>query len=191
MKIRTFIAFELKDKKTLENLTEFSNQLKRNQTKIKTVEPENYHITIKFLGNIEESQAKLIFQLITKNINNKYFKDGKKIYFLRGVGQFRGYSTIWVNFIGDIPFLQNLKDDLEDLLKKQLNIERDKRKIFKPHLTIGRLKSNRINYKNFDDFKRLINQSKNLDFGEFTIEKILLKKSDLTPKGPIYTTLTF
>lgn len=191
MKIRTFIAFELKDKQTIRNLSDFSYKLKKIQTKIKTVEQENYHITMKFLGNVEESQAKVIYNLITNHINNEFFKDGVKKYSLKGIGQFKGYSTIWVRLIGDIQILQEIKDTLENLLKNQLNIEKDKREIFKPHLTIGRLKSNKINYKNFDDFKNLIKENKNLDLGEFTIEKLLLKKSDLTPKGPIYTTLSY
>ncbi|MFX0072662.1 MAG: 2'-5' RNA ligase family protein, partial [Candidatus Hermodarchaeota archaeon] len=59
------------------------------------------------------------------------------------------------------------------------------------HLTIGRLNPNRINYKNFDTFKTLINDHKNFKFGVFTVDKVKLKKSDLTPQGPIYTDLKY
>ncbi|MFX1310495.1 MAG: 2'-5' RNA ligase family protein, partial [Promethearchaeota archaeon] len=55
--IRSFIAIELKDQETINKITTFSQRLKQNQPKIKLVEPENLHMTIKFLGNIPESLA--------------------------------------------------------------------------------------------------------------------------------------
>ena len=63
-----------------------------------------------------------------------------------------------------------------DLFEK-LKIERDKRTKFKPHLTIGRLKKGKINYKTFDTLKNLINENKNLEFGEFNINLFKLKIS--------------
>jgi 2'-5' RNA ligase len=191
MKIRAFIAFELKEEETIKNLSQFVEKLKQHQPKMKAVEPENFHLTVKFLGNIEETQAKKIYEIIENDINNVYFKEGEKQYRLKGTGQFNRYSTIWVKLRGDTQVLQEIKDILEELLKRELNIQKDRRKEFKAHLTIGRLKSNKINYKNFDTFKGIIKEQKNLDFGEFKIDKLLLKKSDLTPKGPIYTTLTY
>ena len=53
--IRSFIAIELEDKETIENISSFSLRLKQNQPKIKLVKPENLHMTMKFLGNIPES----------------------------------------------------------------------------------------------------------------------------------------
>ena len=108
-----------------------------------------------------------------------------------GTGQFRKYSVLWIKLKGDIQFLQVIKDKVENLLYNNLNIERDKRIQFKPHLTIGRLKPNKINYKNFDVFKKLINENKSLEFGAFNIDGIKLKQSVLTPKGPIYSDLVY
>ena len=92
---------------------------------------------------------------------------------------------------GDIQFLQKIKDNIEALLNQKLKIEKDKRTKFTPHLTIGRLKPNKINYKNFESFKKLIHEHKNYEFGHFKISNVKLKKSDLTPKGPIYSDLEF
>jgi len=87
--------------------------------------------------------------------------------------------------------LQEIKTKIENLLYERLKIDLDKRQQFKPHLTIGRLRKERINYKNFDIFKKIINDNKTTEFGEFTIDQIKLKRSELTPRGPIYTDMEF
>jgi len=189
--IRSFIAFELKNKETIENVALFSKRLKQNQTKIRIVEPENLHMTLKFLGNISETQAQKMYFILKKDINEALFS-GRSINFkLRGVGQFSKYSVLWIKLVGEIQFIQNIKDTVENLLYEKLNIERDKRSQFKPHLTIGRLKRDKINYKTFEALKKLINDNKKLDFGVFDISQVKLKKSVLTPMGPIYSDLVY
>ncbi|MFX1375853.1 MAG: RNA 2',3'-cyclic phosphodiesterase [Promethearchaeota archaeon] len=189
--IRSFIALELKNKDTINNIVSFSNRLKQNQPKLKLVKPENLHMTVKFLGNISETLAPQIFSILNSNINVGLFQGKKFKYILKGVGQFNRFSVLWIKLIGDIAFLQEVKDLTENLLYDELKIDYDKRKQFKPHLTIGRLKKERINYKTFDSLKKLISENKNKEFGEFTISQIKLKQSELTPKGPIYTDLVY
>ena len=78
---------------------------------------------------------------------------------------------------------------MERLVK--LDLPFDKRQQFKPHLTIGRLRKERINYKTIDTFKRLINDNRSFEFGEFNINQVKLKKSELTPRGPLYSDLVY
>lgn len=189
--IRAFIAIELKEKETLEKIQSFSIRLQQNQPKLKLVEPENLHMTVKFLGDISESIAPEIYKLLNEEINEKIFEGKTLNYFLKGAGQFNRFSVIWLKLIGDIPFLQKVKNEVETLLDEKLRIARDKRREFKPHLTIGRLKKDKINYKNFDIFQKLINENKNVEFGPFLVKEIKLKKSVLTPKGPIYSDLVY
>ena len=189
--IRSFIAIELKDKETIEKIISFTQRLKQNQPKIKLVEPVNLHMTMKFLGNIPETQAPKIYSILQEEINEKLFH-GKNIEFsLKGVGQFNRFSVLWIKLLGNIQFLQNIKDYIEKLLFYKLKIESDKRTKFKPHLTIGRLKKGKINYKTFDSLKNLINENIDLDFGIFNIKQVKLKKSQLTPSGPIYSDLVY
>ncbi|MHA2186089.1 MAG: 2'-5' RNA ligase family protein, partial [Promethearchaeota archaeon] len=109
----------------------------------------------------------------------------------KGVGQFNKFSVLWVKLIGDLEFLQRIKDLVENLLYEELNIPYDRRNKFKPHLTIGRLRKERINYKTMDVFRKLINDNKSHEFGEFNINQVKLKKSELTKTGPIYTDLVY
>ena len=189
--VRAFIAIELKNKATIENVNSFSSRLKQNQPKIKLVKPENLHMTVKFLGNISESLAQQIYSVLKLEINKDTFKGKTFNYQLIGVGQFNKYSVIWVKLIGDIPFLQQVKSSAENILFERLNVPRDKRTQFKPHLTIGRIKKDKINYQTFSVLKNLIKENKNLEFGPFTVDQVKLKKSDLTPNGPIYSDLVY
>ena len=188
--IRSFIALELEDKETLESIQSFGNRLKSNQARLKLVEPQNLHMTVKFLGNIKESLAPKIYTILKENINDNLFQNKTYEFKLKGTGQFRKYSVLWIKLEGKLQFLQKVKDTVETLLHQQLRIEKDKRTKFTPHLTIGRLKPNKINYKNFESFKTLINEHKNYEFGLFKIKQVKLKKSDLTLKGPIYSDIT-
>ena len=189
--IRAFIAIELQNQHTIENIHAFSKRLKLNQGKLKVVESENLHLTLKFLGNITESLAPKIYSLIQEEINISLFKGKSLNYTLKGVGQFHNFSVIWITLLGDIAFLQNIKNRLEEKLHQNLAIPKDKRREFKPHLTIARLNKERINYKTFDVFKNLLHENKDKEFGNFEIDKVFLKKSTLTPNGPIYTNLVF
>jgi len=189
--IRTFLAFELKEESTIKNIQSFLTRLKQNQPKLKAVESENLHLTVKFLGNIPEENAPLIYKAIDSEVNKKLFQGNSYEYQLRGVGQFNKFSVIWIKLIGNIEFLQTVQDITENLLYDRFKIEKERRKEFKPHLTIGRLRKDRINYKTLDALKNLINQNKQVEFGKFEIDQLKFKKSDLTPQGPIYTDLKF
>jgi len=189
--IRSFIAIELKDVDTIEKIALFSQRLKQNQAKIKLVEPENLHMTIKFLGNIPEPLVVKIYRILQEEINEKLFQGKNFRYFLKGIGQFNSFSVIWTKLVGDIQFMQNIKDTVENYLFDKLHIECDKRTKFKPHLTIARLKKGKINYKTFETLKNLITENKDLEFGTFIINQVKLKKSQLTPSGPIYSDLVY
>ncbi len=56
---------------------------------------------------------------------------------------------------------------------------------FSPHLTVGRVKTAR----NKDQLLKVIEQHHEKEFTIQKVQSITLKKSELTPKGPIYTTL--
>jgi 2'-5' RNA ligase len=56
---------------------------------------------------------------------------------------------------------------------------------FHPHLTLGRMKSNRGK----EELVRRMEKHKEEEFGDFQVERVVLFKSDLRPTGPIYTLL--
>jgi 2'-5' RNA ligase len=62
----------------------------------------------------------------------------------------------------------------------------DKDRKFSTHLTIGRMKS----AKNKNKVKETIEEFEDVEIGEMEVDRIILKKSTLTPQGPIYEDLT-
>jgi len=189
--IRSFIAMELEDLDTINNIQAFYPRLMQNQPNLKVVKSENLHMTVKFLGDIPDSLAPKIYKILCKEVNENLFQGKTLEYQLKGVGQFNKHSVIWIKLVGNVHFLQNVKDTIENSLSEKLSIERDNRPKFKPHLTIGRLRKNKINYKTFESFKNFIRDNKELEFGTFKINQVKLKKSVLTPKGPIYSDLVY
>lgn len=66
-------------------------------------------------------------------------------------------------------------------IHKLFNVYED----YYPHLTIQRIKY----IENKKDFLNFLEKYKNYSFGEFVVDKIYLKRSILTNKGPIYINL--
>ncbi|MBR5504378.1 MAG: RNA 2',3'-cyclic phosphodiesterase, partial [Methanobrevibacter sp.] len=70
----------------------------------------------------------------------------------------------------------------KDLDKEFKKLGFKKERNYISHLTIGRVKSP----KNKNEIKDVINQNRNIKIGAMTVNRICLKKSTLTPQGPIY-----
>jgi len=147
---------------------------------MKLVEIENIHITLKFLGDIEDHQVEEVSQVI-RDITLTPFE-----FTVEGVGVFpnlRRPTTVWAWISTGVGELAGLFNDVNDGLVK-LGFEKDSRK-FHPHLTIARVRGEQ----NRD---RLVNELMSMEemkFGKVQVDRIYLKKSVLTPKGPIYTIL--
>ena len=70
----------------------------------------------------------------------------------------------------------------DELDKEFVKLGFDKDRKFSTHLTIGRMKS----AKGKNKVKSTIDEFSDVDIGEMEVDKIILKKSTLTPQGPIY-----
>lgn len=178
--IRAFFAVDIDDKELKRKIVKVQKELALPETRIKFVEPNNLHLTLKFLGDIDES------------IVPELQKAAEKIPFepftleLQGVGCLPSFSYINAIYIGIIQGFEPLKTlatKLEQICAP-FNVKKERRS-FKAHLTIGRLK--RTNNKAL-----LVEKIRTMEhhvFGTTTITKFKLKKSVLTQQGPRYSTL--
>lgn len=178
--IRSFIAFDMDNESILKRITDVQNILAKTGADLKLVEPKNIHITLRFLGNI------------TPPTVEKIFEEMKKIQFIpfdvkiQGIGAFPNVSyprVVWTGITEGADQLRNIFSQLEPRLQS-LGFTPDPRG-FSPHLTIARVKSG----KNKAELAKFITENANYEFGIVRAECLRLKKSDLTPKGPIYSTL--
>jgi 2'-5' RNA ligase len=147
---------------------------------LKLVETENIHMTIRFLGDI------------TLNMADKIYEEMKKVQFkpfpvqLTGLGVFPSLiypRVLWAGIALGAEQLQNVFNQIEPKLQN-LGLSPEPN-AFSPHLTIARVRSAR-NKPQLTDF---VVKNTKYDFGSVEARCLRLKRSVLTPKGPIYSTL--
>jgi len=179
--IRSFIAIVLPEevKKALAGLVQ---ELKPIFPKISWVKPENMHLTLKFLGNIQEQQIGQIKQVMSKSCTgiSPFSLQGHALGVFPTVNRAR---VIWSGLSGDITWLEKLYLNLEAGLA-QIGFSKEKRP-FHPHLTLGRIK---IGAKPKLILEAL-HQHQTFSTPSFTVKEIVLFKSELNPKGAKYTAL--
>ena len=178
-RIRAFIAVDIEGEMS-EKLARLAESLKATGADVKVVEKENFHITIRFLGNIPVESVDIIEAIMRQAVVDV---KPHKIR-LKGVGTFGGRRprVVWVGVEGD-----------EELKKIFERIERELRRAgFKPepkgftaHVTLARVRSARGS----EALIKWVNEMQDIDLGEVEVKSIRLKKSTLTPRGPIYETL--
>lgn len=173
--MRVFIGIPIPDKMK-DKISEL--QKKFDIKGIKLVEPKNLHWTVKFFGYLKE-EVKEVKKIMDK-IHFEPFKIG-----IGGVGVFPSLSYIRTIWIGVDNGKKEFLNFLEDTKNKFTDIGKSDNKGIKPHLTIGRVKRIYDKEKLID----LIEKNRKVKIGETKIDRLVLYKSTLTPKGPIYEAL--
>jgi 2'-5' RNA ligase len=178
--IRSFIAFDLESNTVLKRLTEMQSLLVKTGADLKLVEPENIHVTMRFLGNITPSMVEQIYAEMQKVQFTPF--DIR----IQGVGAFPDVRYPRVCWAGITEGADQLRDTFSQLEPKLqgLGFAADP-KGFSPHLTTARVRSGR----NKIELAKFIEENMKFDFGAIRANCLKLKKSDLTPKGPVYSTL--
>lgn len=175
---RGFIAAEVT---ATPEIISFEKNLANIRADVKLVEPENIHITLKFLGDTDEKHIDAIEQIMKESVVGI----SPFPITLKGTGVFPNQHYMKVAWIGIINAdgLATISQALDEKLNT-LGFKKENRR-FSPHLTIGRIRT----AQNKDQLLKVIGQYTSTEFATQQIETITLKKSELTPKGPIYTTL--
>lgn len=182
--IRAFIAIEI-DAATVRRIAAAIEQLKARIGAIRWVGAGNFHLTLKFLGNIDERSIEPIgvaladalrpFPRLTINA--------------KGLGVFpnpKRPRVIWVGLVGND--LVSLKAKV-DLALTPLGFAPEE-KHFTPHLTIGRWRQGeRADRTAETTLDQELGKWSEHEFGASPINEVILFQSDLKPAGPIYRRL--
>ncbi len=184
---RAFVAVEINDPKILDRLQAIQDQFLELGIRMKPVEPENIHLTLKFLGNVRDDHLPKIYHALRENVNTKPPLDEGFTAEIHGIGQF-SYRVLWVGMKQGKDQLKEVFQNAENVLTSQFKFPRENRK-FKPHATLARLKF--VPREKKGAWMRMVNSLREEPIGELRITQAVLKKSELTPKGPIYTTLEY
>ena len=171
--MRLFIAIDLSEQ-AKESIEKIKLELKGIKG-IKQVAKENIHLTLKFLGEVDDSKVKGI----TKSLEGVKFKPFKIC--ISKIGVFpseQRIQVVWADAEPAEPLFE-----LKKMIDKALPSFKDDHP-FKNHITFARIKYIEHDF----DKKKIIDMVKNkqLDKTKFLVDKFKLYKSDLTPAGPVY-----
>ena len=156
---------------------DISNYIQRLATELpmdaKLQVPHNIELTIKFLGDVQDDQLEEIKHRL-KNIKFKPFRA-----MLNGIGVFTEdfIRVVWAGVTPSEKF-----DDLHNQVDKALEGIFPKEKRFQSHITIARVKYVEDKEKFLEALKKIKVQPKT-----FEVNKLILFKSKLSPKGATHT----
>ena len=175
--LSTFIAIEL-NKEIRDELSRIQDALKKSEADVKWINVENLHITLKFLGQIEQQKIIKISQVMESAL--KSYKPFALS--LKATGAFPKIAyprVIWVSTSSPQEQLIKLAQNLETGLVS-LKFAKERRE-FKSHITLGRVRSG----KNKAKLTELLEQTA-ANPKEMLVQTVTLFKSTLSCAGPHY-----
>ena len=182
--MRCFIAIDI-DEQIRRAIADLQNELRSKvdirKSDVKWVNPENIHLTLKFLGEIKDEQIMDVCN-ITGDVAGRH--NGFELD-VGSVGCFGGKSArvLWVGTGQGCEKLLQLQQDLEQQLDSA-GWPREARK-FSAHLTLCRIRNARAGVK----LAQLARDYKDFNLGTMPADSVSVYQSQLTPQGPIYTVL--
>jgi 2'-5' RNA ligase len=182
-RLRTFIAIDL-GKPIRDRLVTLQERLAQSGAPVKWVEIENLHVTLLFLGEVDERDVPAVCGAVAGVCKeNAPFSLS-----VESVGSFpntRRPRTLWVGIGAGAQEVCALHDGLEPPLLDLGCYRREERR-YTPHITIGRVKTERPS----DTLATALAKHAAWQAGEVFVREVLVLSSELTPKGPIYTVLS-
>lgn len=176
MKFRAFIAADVEPNEALSSVL---SELRRSGADLKVVRAELLHLTLRFLGDIEEDLVEDVGRRMAKATEGT----AQFVLRIKGLGAFPSMSNVRVVWAGieDASPLIDISRRLDDLLA-ELGFERD-RKGFSAHVTLARARSGR----GAAAVQEMLRRNAATEYGQYPVNRILLKKSVLSPQGPSYS----
>jgi 2'-5' RNA ligase len=180
MAIRSFLAFDLPTE-IRDVLARVYGEVSRSSLDVRWVRPEGIHLTVVFMGDIQESDVLPMGEQIGQ-VCSAY---GSFTLSLKSMGCFpnsRNPRVLWVGLEGDLERMSRFRDEIQKSLVP-FGIQEEKRD-FRPHLTLGRF---RKPGKRVADTEKLLVRYGGLTSPACSLREFVLFKSDLRAGGAVYT----
>jgi 2'-5' RNA ligase len=182
--IRAFLAIDAPPE-ILNEIGSIQTRLSKTlQGMIRWVKAEGIHLTLKFFGDVSEDDIIKISRVVEAHVSSirSFTLDVKKL------GVFPDMSRpriLWLKINGDVEALVKFQKTLDQKLQA-CGFSEDGRP-FRPHLTLARIKEP----KGLVGLAKIIEKSDNYAAGYFNVDGLNLYRSQLTPRGAIYTKLAY
>ena len=181
-KVRTFIAAEI-PREVQGRAAALIDRLRATEAKVKWVNPQQLHWTLKFLGDVELREIPEVCDAVARSVAHLKPFDVEA----RGAGAFpdpRRPRTIWLGVGNGSEGMVELHSAVEQGLKP-LGYRPEGRK-FRPHVTIGRV---RHSPSGIPELGRLVTEHADFDAGVCTVFEVVVFSSELGRDGPTYDPL--
>ena len=181
-RMRTFVCIEIEDELRMK-MSQVSARLSVAGAEAKWVAEKNLHLTLKFLGGVDET----VIPEVSAAVGEVAGRFEPFDVTLAGVGAFpEGGSprVVWCGLQEPTGRLEKLYYALNKALRP--HAEKEEHRKFSPHITLGRVRSGRRR----EELKNLIEDNRETEIGTQSVDTITVMMSELTPKGPIYTPLS-
>ena len=180
--IRAFLAMD-PPPEVLRRIADIQEVLKKTlRDSISWVRPEGIHLTLKFFGDI----AAEALQPISEVVSGQAAGTRPLHLNIKGLGVFPGIRrprVLWLGVGGEVARLIALQGVLDQGFET-CGIKQEERP-FRAHLTLARIKSPQ----GLSGLDKVLEEKEAESAGPFEAKGLILFKSDLTPKGAIYTVL--
>jgi RNA 2',3'-cyclic 3'-phosphodiesterase len=183
-RIRTFVAVEMSPR-VKARATDLIEKLRVASSDITWVRPPHMHLTLKFLGDVPDTETPDICQVV--RLVAAQFEPFEIT--CRGVGAFPNLQnprTLWIGIEDGADELKQLQAAIDEALKKDLRFAKDQRG-FHPHLTIGRLKRDSAEGRN--ELSRLLTEHAQFDADLTVVDEVVTFASFLGRGGPTHDAL--
>ena len=183
--IRTFIALPLPSDWT-QTLGHIISEMRRSlPSGVRWVDPAGIHLTLKFLGSTDPNVTDRIIDTLARNLETPAVPQLA----LSGLGTFpagRNPRVIWAGVSGDPATIEALQGRAETAAVS-LGWPPEKRP-FRPHLTLGRVRD-RVSARQRQAIADVIAGTPLPIASVWRPDTVRLYRSELTPRGAIYTSL--
>jgi RNA 2',3'-cyclic 3'-phosphodiesterase len=181
-RLRTFIAVAI-DKTIRDRVVTLQETLARSGADVKWVEPENMHVTLLFLGEVEDKTLPAVCRVVADVAAGLAPFEMS----VAGAGCFpnaRRPKTLWVGIGDGLQELVALHDALEPPLL-DLGCYRREDRQYTPHLTLGRVKGDA----GAAELTTALARRTDWQGGQVRVREVLVMSSELRSEGPTYTVL--
>ncbi|GBC83466.1 RNA 2',3'-cyclic phosphodiesterase [bacterium HR10] len=178
--IRSFICIDVPEE-VKARIEAVQAKLKRVPADVSWTRPANVHLTVKFLGDVEEARVSVL-----RTVLDEIARGCAPFELVTGCGGIFPRAdrprVLWIGIRDERGALQALVTEVEDVLARH-GFPREPRP-FTAHLTIGRVRSER-------SAQELVRRFLAEEFPSyrFRVTQLILMRSDLRPEGALYTPL--
>ena len=182
--MRLFVAIDL-DAAARQAIADEQKRLMRafgrTDRSLRWIQPDQMHLTLVFIGNVEDPRAEKIVDTMRADIAVPPFTIA-----FGGTGVFPPHgapSVLWLGVSRGTLEAVELQRTVADRLEK-VGVARERRP-YHPHLTLARWRTSRPS-----DRQRVVEAGRDADVARVEVGAVVLYRSHLSPAGPTYAVLT-